>query len=435
MLSRASQLLPRRYRKWFAAAEQSLLSAANFAYSLAVLYWAGVAPLGEYGFWFVMCQLMAMTAIGLTIRQMVLHASDSPVATQRLVFCATLRIVIALQLVQLAIVLALVALRPPHSNALGFGASLCAYVFALNLGELLRQYLYMRGRQRLSLVYTALGLPVGLGALVVVALLRDTENLLPHVFWFMALGHGIFAAIALSSMPDVRRMWAQSRAITRGVFTNNWRYGRIATTGMAVTWMQNQSITPMMMFMLGPLAVGYYQIARMVVMPISTITVGLQKSALPDLKRIYGNKDVATFVQAISRHRWLSLRVIGVYTLVVLVVWIAGASLGFVAESGRVMPLFIATIAVVALTNYRFWISQRFVVSMEFSILLRFGIIASLMTVIVMLIVGNLVQSALLVILSSAVGEIYLIVAMGRRVRLENAHLVASNNGKFPRQS
>jgi len=81
-----SRVLNKRHAKWFAAVEQSGLSANNFIYSAIVLHTFGVASLGEYGFWFVICQLMAMIVMGLTIRQMVLQAANTEFARQLAVF-------------------------------------------------------------------------------------------------------------------------------------------------------------------------------------------------------------------------------------------------------------------------------------------------------------------------------------------------------------
>ena len=68
-------MLPRRNNKWYAAIEQSSLSANNFFYALVIVKFASIGDLGVYTFWFVVCQFMAMLTMGLATRQMVLELS------------------------------------------------------------------------------------------------------------------------------------------------------------------------------------------------------------------------------------------------------------------------------------------------------------------------------------------------------------------------
>jgi len=303
-----SRLLSKRHGKWYAAVEQSGLSASNFIFSLLVLRSAGVASLGEYGFWFVMCQLMAMTALGLAIRQMVLQSADRTFVEQRARFVATCLVVLGLQLVQAAVLATLISLRPPAEGAVAFAISVTLYTALLNFSELVRQYLYMRNRHRLSVLYTAAALSLSVFGFAFVSLTGLTAHPERDAFWFLAIGHGGYSLIVVLSLCASAGFWHFSRSGVERVVLDCWRYGRPATAGMAVTWIQNQSVTPMLMLMMGPIAVGYYQIARMIITPVNMITQGLSKSALPHIRRAYGDGDEASLTASIAEHMRVSMR-------------------------------------------------------------------------------------------------------------------------------
>jgi|GEM_PF-1665865 len=412
-----SRVLHKRHGKWYAAVEQSGLSGSNFLFSLLIVRSDGVAALGEYGFWFVICQLLAMIALALAVRQMVLQAADRGVREQRFALTATLWIVLALQAVQTLAIVVFVLLRTPESHAIEFAVSLMVYTAILNLSVLFRQYFYMRGRQRLSMLYTTLGLTMGFAAFVAFVLFGDDGSLALFAFWFLALGHGLYLLLAAAHSSTLRLLRAGTNRPIGEVVREYWQPGLPSMGGMAVTWLQNQSVTPLLMLMMGPLAVGYYQLARMVITPVNMVTQGLAMSALPQIRRAWGNGDEAALQRSIAGHLRLSMRVVAGYLLALVPLWIGTSALGLFDSGQALLPMFCATVLVMILSNYRFWYSQPYVVRLEFGFLLRLGIGASALAVLGMLVAGYGLGSESLVILGSAVGEIYLIVVLRRRLK------------------
>lgn len=408
--------LPKRNNKWFAALEQSGLSASNFFYSLVIIKFAGVSELGVFTFWFVVCQFMAMLTMGLATRQMVLEFSDKTSKDQRAGFWTSCSIVVAMQVGLVLVLSLLVRFYPPSENALEFWFGLALYSASFNIAELYRQFYYMSSRQRQSLWFS--GLSLGLGGIVYLLIVVTGATRTPELsaFWFLALGNLLYALLATRSAL-ARGGWnAFAPTSPWALCLRYWRHGVPATGGMLVTWMQNQSVTPFLMFMFGPLSVGYYSVARMIVTPVNMVTTGLAKSALPQIRRAFGNGNLSSLNSAVQAHCRTSMRIVYSYVGIVGLGWIALRVMD-IAETGSVLVLlFVATLFVMILSNYRFWISQNFVVQMQYGTLLRLGIIAGCATVTTMLIGGLVFKSAIWVVAAPAVGEIILIWTLGRRL-------------------
>ncbi len=404
-----SQVLPKRNNKWFAAIEQSGLSANNFFYSLVIITFAGVGELGVYAFWFVVCQFMGMLTMGLATRQMVLEYADKSWVERLNGFWATCAIVLVLQVVQVLMLGALVHFFPPENGALVFWSALAVYSVSFNLAELYRQFYYMGSRQRLSLCYSTISVASGALGFLVFSISRVFDAPELSAFWFLACGNLIYIAFTYCSMKQRIQVSGPSSATARQLFQQYRKHGVPATGGMLVTWMQNQSVTPLLMFMLGPLVVGYYSVARMIITPLNMVTTGLSKSALPQIRKAYGDGNQPALDLAIRAHRQTNMRIVYYYVTLVVIGGLLTQLFGMLDASDTQIAMFVATLLVASLSNYRFWISQYFVVRMQFGIILRLGIVASCATVIMMLIGGLVAKSALWVVFGPALGEIILI--------------------------
>ncbi|CAN0486268.1 unnamed protein product, partial [Hapterophycus canaliculatus] len=82
-----------------------------------------------------------------------------------------------------------------------------------------------------------------------------------------------------------------------------WGHGKFSFLGMLTSWVQNQGITPFLMFVAGPLVVGYFSLARLLTVPITVVNTGLINSALPRLRETYnktGQKEVERKVSTLT---------------------------------------------------------------------------------------------------------------------------------------
>lgn len=413
-----SHHLPKRNNKWFAALEQSGLSASNFFYSLVILKFAGISVLGVYTYWFVVCQFMGMLTIGLATRQMVLEFSNKTSIDQHNGFRVTCIVVFMLQVIQVFALGVLSYFSTEHRADYTFWMALGVYCFSFNFAELLRQFNYMCARQRVSLFYSAVSLGLGAFCFLLFASSGIPQNLENTVFWFLAFGNLMyigFVYIALRKRIIVRRdnpfkLWS--------LIQQYRKHGTPATGGMLITWLQNQSVTPFLMLLFGPLVVGYYSLARMIVTPVNMVTTGLAKSALPNTRKAFGSGGSLALNQAIRLHRKTSMRIVYCYVALVVCGGLILRFLGMLATNEMLIAMFVATVLVTTLSNYRFWISQKFVVRMQFGVLLRAGIVASTITIIVMLIGGGIFNSALAVVFAPAIGEVILVIALNQKLAL-----------------
>ena len=414
-MRRVSRLIPKRYTKWFAAAEQVGISANNFLFSILIVKFGGVGVLGEYSFWFVLCQFLSMLAAGLCIRQMVLLYADDTVEKQRVAIAANFQIVLSFQFLQTAVLVLLVWLKPPGDSPFVFLLSVVAFTACLNLSELFRQYLYMRRRQRLSFIYTGVSLAISVVFFTGFVFSGRVGDLAQFAFFMQALGLFIYVITAISVMPNFLKELKMSNEVRSEIQKSQLEHGVPLLGGMLVTWLQNKSVTPILMFTMGPVVVGYYALATMIMSPANMIIAGLNKNALPHIRRAYGDGDVSNLLKTIKVHSRTCFIVLAVYVILATVVLLAGTALDKFATQKEFTLMFVLVVIVFLLSNYRFWGMQRYVVQMKFGFLFRIGVIATAITVSIMLFSGIVLKNALFVILASAIGELCLIYMLRRK--------------------
>lgn len=409
-----SKRFPKSSNRWFAAAEQAAISGSNMLFSVAIISLSGIEAFGRYSFVFVICQLVNAAAGSLVYRQMVLKVSSDSRSQQNRVFAATgwisLGIIAATSLAIYIIWLATADALSEVSHGLFIGPLL--YTASLLLTEYFRQYLYIRGKQRLSFALTCIGIVatvlIGLAFLAT----GHGENLHIEMFYYQAIGMCILLALNTCCFSVFKGTGNTPMKDAWPTFVDYYQRGKLALVGMLVTWMQNQSVTPLLMFMMGPTVVGTYNIARMVFMPVNVVNSGLSKSALPEIRRSFKSSGDSGLSNSISQHTKLSMNLVYGYLVVVAVVVFAAMAMGKSLGSPS-MPLYLlCTALVMTLSNYRFWQSQWFVAKMHFETLLKFGLIAAIITVFAMVFSGEILNSVVLIILASAIGELYLIVSL-----------------------
>jgi len=414
-MRRVSRIFPKRFTKWFAAAEQVGISANNFLFSILIVKFGGVGVLGEYSFWFVLCQFLSILVVGLCIRQMVLLYADSTVEQQRIALAANFQIVLSFQFIQTAFLVFIVWLKPPDESAFTFLVSVVAFTACLNLSELIRQYLYMRRRQRLSLIYSGVSLAVSFMLFAIFLFTDRVENPAMFAFFMQALGLFIYIATAISAMPNFLKELKASNKVRREIQNNQLEQGVPLLGGMVVTWLQNKSVTPILMFTMGPVVVGYFALATMILSPANMIIAGLNKNALPHIRRAFGDGNESEMMKAIKPHSRTCFMVISVYIVLATAVLVVGSLLEKFTTKEEFTAMFLVVVFVFLLSNYRFWRMQPYVVQMKFGYLFRIGVIAAAITLSIMLFSGIVLKNALLVIVASAVGEICLIYMLRRK--------------------
>ena len=352
--------------------------------------------------------------MGLAIRQMVLeHAGKSSIDQLR-GFKTTCLFVLVLQIVLIVLLWAFVKLYPPSDDVFYFWLALAVYCTSFNFAELYRQFYYMSSRQRHSLCFSAISFGSGAILFLVFAATCVSNTLQFFAFWFLATGNLFYIVCTHFTLKKRKLNVGSSWASALHLFHRYRKHGIPATGGMLVTWMQNQSVTPLLMFMFGPAMVGYYGIARMIATPVNMVTTGLAKSALPQIRKTFGIGGHNELNSAVRGYRQTSMQTVFFYFLIVGIGGAIAQFFDLVDVSNTLVAMLIATGLVTCLSNYRFWISQYFVVRMQFKTLLRLAIFASCVTVSIMLIGGLLFNSTLVVVAAPAFGELILIYVLSR---------------------
>lgn len=366
----------------FGVLEQVVLSAVNLLASLVVLKSAGVEALGIYSFIFAVIAFAGGFLQVVLHRQMTLEASPLELTEQRAVFVAT-AVAQAIVLCGLAVTLgcAYYVFGRGHSSIepmLLFSAF--AYLALVNTFDLCRRYLYVRNMNaysfRCSLIY-------GVSALVGYAIVL---TLVPDRFVVAA----VYVALSLSLLLGV----LLNRELAATLASSTWRglsfvvstvntylvHARYSVLGMLATWGQNQSMTPFMMLVGGPLLVGWYNLARLFVMPLSVIAQGLLNTSLPAFRRSFTASGAQSLANSIARVAALNGLAIAAYALVVTAAHATGLLSRWIPDYPEVAPFLLFWLASLALTTLRSWVGQYFIVRLEFRFLLLLNILGVAIT-------------------------------------------------------
>ena len=400
----------REYSQYFGVAEQILLSATNMVASIVVVKAADVRWFGIYSFIFVLCTLVSAFLSTLLHRQMILLIASHNEAKRREVFLATLTLQSAALLFAgflLALVLLLAGNTIDSLTLYRQEITAAAIFVALyNTYDLCRQYLYVMDRQIYSFRTTAI----------------YTVTLLSLLFWvFLESETGSVVALVYFSISFALLVCLCSNRVCQRAVLNarwlGWRYvatvlsdyfdqGRFRLIGLAVTWLQNQSMNPFLMWIGGPLVAGYFSLARLMVMPMAVVNQGLTASTTPSLRRTFQAKGVHELTRSIRRLSLLNLVFSCLYITILAIGHFSGLFDRFVPEYEQVRWFLLIWIATLLVTMNRFWIGQYFVVSMQFRFMMYVGICALAVSLTGMIGVGYALGNVYLALLFVIVGEL-----------------------------
>jgi len=410
-----SRFFNKRHSKWFAATEQSGSSASNFLVSLMILGYSGVAKLGEYGFWFALCGFSTLMVAGFAVNQMVLHVADSSILKQRAVMTTTFVVVVLLQILPGTFLWWAVASRHPSDSVFALAVPVIVYTAMYNFAELVRQFLYMRRRQRLSLFYAAFSTMLAVLVFAFIVYVVKPPSIIEPAFWCLAAAQ--FGYVAMASLSG--RAWKfgviSNLKLTLDTLKFYWTHGRVAASGMLVMWAQNKSVNPMLVLMIDTVAAGFYQIARMIVMPINMITLGIARSAMAEVRRAWGLGNKQALKGAIGTQLRTSMIVVFLYLLLVGIGFLVVKLFDVREIQENFLLVFLSAVIVVILSNYRYWLSQYLAVQLQFGFLLKIGCFAAIFSLLWMLVAGMFLESAALVVFGSAVGELYMLNILRKR--------------------
>lgn len=414
-----STLLSKKYNQWYSAADQVALSALSMFFSLIVLKFSGVEAFGVYSFVFLLCQLSAAISTTVVVRQMVLHISNETINIQKQVFVDTVFIVLILFLVKLSVVLLVLFLvfKSEFNEYVALATSASLYALSLDMYDLFRQYLYVRNKQRISFLYTVMGVATSAVLLLFYIFYIPSHDLYKVLFVALAAGMTTSALLNVYTISEFTNTLQKGTSTLFLTFNKYLETGKIALLGMLLTWVQNQSLTPILMFLSGPLVVGYYNVAKMCFMPVGVIVSGFSKSLLPKLRRIYKTQGGAILYAEVAKYQKKSLQLTSIYFVIVVAIMLSAITAEVIPIESEYLMYVFCTGVIVSLSTFRFWLTQYFVTKLKFGLLLQASVIGALVSVALMLLLDFFFASVVLVIISVAIAEILVICKLKVSVR------------------
>jgi len=409
---------PAALRPYASIGEQILMSGSNMVASLVVVRAAGIEWFGIYSFILTLGTFASGAFATLLHRQMLLAISDDDEEPAGTGLLSTLAVELALMLVGLlALALLLTAsatwLDVDRYRSEIIGA--CLYLCLFNLFDLFKQFLYTRDEQVYSFRCTAVFVTLQLAFLGYILLRVDADNVV--TLTFLTMGISLFVSLGT----NMRCLRALGRASWKGwrgagrVLAAYFEHARFSLLGMSVTWLQNQSMHPFLMFVGGPVAVGYFNLARLIVTPIAVVNQGLVNSTTPQLRRAFKNEGVHRLKERIVRLQNANLLFAGAYAAGLALLHVTGLFDRFVPGYAEVRWYLLIWILMLFASTCRFWMGQFFVVGMEFRYLLGVGVIAMLVTMSGMLGTGLAMGEMRIALLFVIVGELVSLILMWRR--------------------
>ena len=388
-------------------------------FSLIVLKFSGVEAFGVYSFVFLLCQLSAAISTTVVVRQMVLHISNETINIQKQVFVDTVFIVLILFLVKLSVVLLVLFLvfKSEFNEYVALATSAALYALSLDMYDLFRQYLYVRNKQRISFLYTVMGVATSAVLLLFYIFYIPSHDLYKVLFVALAAGMTTSALLNVYTISEFTNTLQKGTSTLFLTFNKYLETGKIALLGMLLTWVQNQSLTPILMFLSGPLVVGYYNVAKMCFMPVGVIVSGFSKSLLPKLRRIYKTQGGAILYAEVAKYQKKSLQLTSIYFVIVVAIMLSAITAEVIPIESEYLMYVFCTGVIVSLSTFRFWLTQYFVTKLKFGLLLQASVIGALVSVALMLLLDFFFASVVLVIISVAIAEILVICKLKVSVR------------------
>ena len=396
-------------------ADQMLLSASSFIAAVVVVSLSGMEALGVYSVVLVIANYAKSIFATVFHRQMVLAISAKSTGTQNGVLLGTLSVELwfAGLLVLLCVGIGFFAeqfitIKQAHLLLI----SISAYIVSGTLFDLFRQFLYSTDQQIFSLECTISA--VGLQLTGFASLLLMDRSALPVHLYFVVLAVGFVGGVALNyvCLRILRRAKRRGWHFSFAKLSSYWQHARFSLVGMSITWLQNQSITPLLLVLTNPLIVGYFSFARLMIMPLSVINQGLVNNSTPQLRRLAERKrpeSVSTKLQELSK---VNLYITLVYILMLGICYVSGVFNAIIADYNSISWFLGFWIISLIVSTQRFWLSQFFVVHMRFKFLLISSLIVALFTLIGMIIVDYLFDNVSFPLLFFIGGELLFIVIL-----------------------
>lgn len=392
-----------------AVCDQVILSGASFVTAFVVIGRSGVESFGIYSVILVFCILAQQSLASFLHGQMTLRTTGRARRVQNSALRSTLTLCTLIYLGAALLVVLLVSTIGEFfsENRLEVVVAIC-FAYLLTVFELFRRFLYQINRQDFSLICTLTYFCVLAVGLVFLYFSTVTDRTVLYVFslYCLALIAGILHnTITIKAIRNGRRVRV---AVRLRLLRKYLEQGRFSLAGFLVTWLQNQGITPLLMFIGGAVVVGQFNIARMLMMPVVVVNTGIVSSAMPRLREIYRRGERKEVKRRAASFTIGNLLVSGLYCVGLLILVISGVMEKYIPDYSEVLPFLSTWGAAIFATVVRSWVTIYFIAAMKFRFLLLAGLSATAISLLLMALVHVLNLAFYLLPVCVLVGELYL---------------------------
>ena len=400
-------------RQTFAVADQILLSLANLIASYLLLSSAGVAVFGLYSFLMVVCNLISSGFSSTLHGQMTLRIAGK----RRTLIMSNFRSTFVLYITLFSVFglcvgtsLAIYETIPYFESNKRAIVAAVLFAFLLSLFDLFRKYAYVMARQDISARSTVVYFILLLVGLYVLQLKESTALL--QIFILLSVCKAIALCVnslCLGALLSARPMNFSARIV---LLKRYWEHGKFSFLGMLTSWVQNQGITPFLMFVAGPLIVGYFSLARLLTVPITVVNTGLINSALPRLRETFNRSGLKAVERKVSTLTTINMGLSCIYFLALLVFHFTGVLNAVFPDYENAVGFLLIWSVVATSILYRSWITQQYAVALKFRFLLMAGLASAMLTYVSIGLLYFTTQNYYMMPVGVWLGETFLIVVL-----------------------
>ncbi len=391
--------------------EQILFSGSNLLISLVVVIAAGVAEFGIYSFIFSMTILSYGLNTSLIHRQMVLHSSSESETDQNQNFLNSIILNFCLfLLICLITVGSYWVYRQISITTQSYWILISAtllYIYVYNLYDICKLFLYVKDKQIYSLSCSIAWISSTLALIALVLLFSKPNYVVLLTFLSMTAGF----VVALSFNSYCRNLLAKTKwkgvAEVKYLAMRYWEQGKFAGLGATATWVKTQGLNPTVILLAGPLISGYLNLARLFVMPITTINQGLINSSTPSLRRSVKTEGFNGLVQKINIFSRIIFSFTLLYMLLILFLHLSGLLERVIVDYAQLTNFLIFWFIFVCIALVRFWLSQFFIVTLDLKYVLYINLLASGIVITGALLSYFAFKSHLPILLSMILSEVF----------------------------
>jgi O-antigen/teichoic acid export membrane protein len=412
--------------------DQLLLSAIGFGTSVIIVKALGVEQLGIYSAFLVVVTLLQTCFSSVCSGQMLLFISSksSKIVSAFFRLTSVMWCVWGLILLVFAGITytALILAGQPDYALVSVLSLLC--VWGLSLFEQNRKLLYVLGKYQKSVTITLVFVVAHVFLILILATRFKEFFSVSTVFASLALSYFIACLVNTVFWHYLKAARKIKSVIAWLLFKRFLVQGKFAMGGLVLSWIQNQSISLILLVFFGPRIAGLFSLGRLVVTPVTVINLGLTNGLLPTLRRLAANKQYTALYSLSKRYTAYGLGTVllfgGLTFLAFQFDWVLAAA----PELQEATHYIVLWFAISSIVIWRTWATQFFIALLEFKKLLRLSIISTLATTVGIFSLIFLGFPALIVALMVLFGEVLILLMINRErnqyIKTHNSAVEAS---------